>query len=436
MIFKSEYDAEDGAEGSIDPLGLTVINERLADLVAPGIRQRHLHPRFLTALCFGRRVTAGFGPDAIGTDQKSEPWQVFEWFVVDGLVRTYKESDPTQIAGLPGQMKSSAAMRVNAVLSAARYLQLPGVFGFHGVYKNLARTLALVDDESLLPEGERLLEVWATEQGLQGKLDTESDVMRTWRRSVKHGLERAEASSPLAKESWAFAAEHLAPYKAGPDEIGILWSLLDREGAGHRQELLRFVVSEVGQRAWDDAGGREDERAGEAAVYRALDAVASPAIRASTTAILAYERFSRLLSSAFESVLWVAGEAPTSMDQVARDEQIALAAKETSLAAELVVDSFRPLRLEAQFIDSFAWALEAAAPAEWFERLLEHHRRVQASKPPAGKLAWFDQIGGRLLTRANFRRNERPPTDLDRFEGLYRVAALRSMAIDLKRVPS
>jgi hypothetical protein len=434
MIFKSEYDAEDAAEGSIDPLGLSVLNERLAEFVAPGIRQRHRRPRFLTALCFGRRVTAGFGPDEIATDQKSEPWQVYEWFVVDGLVRAFKDSDPDQIAGLPGQTKAVAAMRANTVLSAARYLQTPSVFGFHGVYKNLARALGLVDDDSLLPDGERLLEIWEKEQRLQGKVGSDSEAMRAWRRSVQDGLKRAEAKSPLAKGNWEFAAAHLAPYQAGPEETDALWSLLDRVSTGHRQELLRFVVSGRGRREWDDASGREDERAGEAAVYRALEETASSELRMRTTAILAYERFSRLLATAFDAALWLAGEAPASIDQFAKDEPVVLAAKETPRAAERALDSLRPLRLDTTFTDSFGWALDAATPAEWFNQLLAHHGRVQRDKPPAGKLEWFDQISDRYLTRASFRREERPSMDLDRFEGLYRVASLRSMAFDLKRI--
>ena len=45
----SEHDPPVAGEGSIDPLGLAPASDRLADFVAPHVRNRMRHIRFVTA---------------------------------------------------------------------------------------------------------------------------------------------------------------------------------------------------------------------------------------------------------------------------------------------------------------------------------------------------------------------------------------------------
>jgi hypothetical protein len=44
----SEYDPGAVGEGSLDPLGLGAVADRIADRLAPGVRARMSHPRFVT----------------------------------------------------------------------------------------------------------------------------------------------------------------------------------------------------------------------------------------------------------------------------------------------------------------------------------------------------------------------------------------------------
>jgi hypothetical protein len=46
-------------------------------------------------------------------------------------------------------------------MRASAYLRTPGVFGYHGVYKPLARHLGIVDDDMRLGDaGYALLKAW------------------------------------------------------------------------------------------------------------------------------------------------------------------------------------------------------------------------------------------------------------------------------------
>src|SRR5436309_8695201 len=84
----SEKDPVESAEGGIDPLGTEPLADALAVKLAPGVRERQRHPRFLTAIAVSLEVCGEFDDEALAADRISEPWQVFEWYLVEGLVRT------------------------------------------------------------------------------------------------------------------------------------------------------------------------------------------------------------------------------------------------------------------------------------------------------------------------------------------------------------
>jgi len=84
----TEADPAETSEGSIDPLGLYSIADALATRRVPGVRERQKHPRFLTAIAVGLAVCSQFEDEGPAAEEKSEPWQVFEWYLVEGLVRT------------------------------------------------------------------------------------------------------------------------------------------------------------------------------------------------------------------------------------------------------------------------------------------------------------------------------------------------------------
>lgn len=84
----TEADPAETSEGSIDPLGLYSIADALATRLVPGVRERQKHPRFLTAIAVGLAICSQFEDEGPAAEGKSEPWQVFEWYQVEGLMCT------------------------------------------------------------------------------------------------------------------------------------------------------------------------------------------------------------------------------------------------------------------------------------------------------------------------------------------------------------
>ena len=132
----SERDVAPGTEGGIDPLGLAAIADRLGTRLVPGVRERQQHPRFLTAMAVSLAVSEAFESDAVASDGVSEPWQVFEWYFVEGLVRTSRSVDAAgsqarnasrltsdelpATRGVPGSLKARQAFDEGVPLSAGR----------------------------------------------------------------------------------------------------------------------------------------------------------------------------------------------------------------------------------------------------------------------------------------------------------------------------
>src|SRR5579872_4477507 len=121
MPLLSEADPKISAEGSIDPLGMYSIADALAVRMIPGVRERQQHPRFLTCIAVSLSLCSAFPDEVVAVDEISEPWQVFEWYLVEGLVRT--TNDRSLLRGLPGQDKAGAVIKDGVPLSAKRYLK-------------------------------------------------------------------------------------------------------------------------------------------------------------------------------------------------------------------------------------------------------------------------------------------------------------------------
>lgn len=163
-LLTEKYPVESG-EGGIDPLGTEPLADALAVRLAPGVRERQRHARFLTAMAVSLEVCRDFDEETLAADAVSEPWTVFEWYLVEGLVRA---TESGQRVGLPGSQKAARAIDDRVPLSAKRYLKAPAIFGFQGVYRLLARTLGIQEGERLGEIGFELLNIWAKEQGLEG----------------------------------------------------------------------------------------------------------------------------------------------------------------------------------------------------------------------------------------------------------------------------
>jgi hypothetical protein len=163
----SAFDPITSSEGSVNPLGLASVYERLADRVLPGLTVRMGRPRFLTALAVGAFICKDYARDEVAADGVTPPYLAFEWWIVEGFVRAREAL--AEGNRIPGLQKISTAVRNNRPVSAAAYLKTASVFGFSGVFRRLARRIQIIGTSDLLDEaGIRLIRVWADEQGLDG----------------------------------------------------------------------------------------------------------------------------------------------------------------------------------------------------------------------------------------------------------------------------
>ena len=376
----TEKDEAESAEGGIDPLGTDPLADALAVQLVPGVRERQRHPRFLTAMAVSLHVCQDFEEEALASDGVSEPWQVFEWYLVEGLVRKGEVQDRT---GLPGSAKGKRAFQDKVPLSAKRYLKTPTVFGFHGVYRQLARTLGVDDHGRLGDNGSQLLSVWAREQDLGGFLGTGNGLgnatCKQLREAVEAGLKKGATDRCNGWVGWDFFWQHLQPYDIGVNEADFITALLLRDAKGHRGRVISFLTSPEGQRAWN-------ETKSERQFHQVLRAAATDEdLRRLLDAIAAYETFSRLCHDAFQDCLLEMtrqGGKKTSPSTLAALESVRTASQKVPEIFGEVAASLEPVDKEARFHETFASLAEHGGEQDWVERLLEHHRKTQRQKPP------------------------------------------------------
>ena len=165
----SAFDPAVVGEGSLDPMGLAAISDRLANVLVPGLRARMQRVRFVTATAVGASACETLA-DEFPADGVSTAAICFEWLIVEGFVRRLS---PQQIPpGVPGSQKARAVVMSGQRLSAATYLKGPAVFGFNGVYKPFAIDAGVVGSGFVPgPRCPDLVRAWESEQGFGGFTD-------------------------------------------------------------------------------------------------------------------------------------------------------------------------------------------------------------------------------------------------------------------------
>lgn len=430
----SELDLGESSEGGLDPLGTEPLADRLAGKVAPGVRERQQHPRFLTATALSLSLCAELGEETVARDGATEPWLVFEWYLVQGLVWMSRRRE-LDLRGLPGRLKAEQALKDDVPLSPKRYLKTPAIFGFHGVYRVLAETLSVVRDGLLGERGYELLNLWSREQNLGGFIGTGTGPGRRWRKqlidALRDGLDQCSVARTNGWGGWTFFAEHLAPREPGRRERRFLTHLLRNDADGFRSEVLQFLVSPVGQRVWrrEMESGRWSERR----FHEALRERAGAELRRLLLAIDAYERFARLIQDAFDSCLaeLTQRRGYVSAAQLSRLEAVKRACRCVTAAAQEVEDRLESLGLARTFNELFGGLGEGGRAADWVVRLLDHHCTTQRRKPPNGKLPWFEGDERGYVIRPLYRREE-PVRSSDAYVHLFRTRPLWSFATDLR----
>lgn len=417
----SLFDPDDPAEGSLDPLGTYLISESMASRIgSPGVRERQRNLRFLTLCCIGWEVIASIEPDLKPGDPSASLEQAFEWMVLESLVEGENNDEESRLRTLPGIMKARTCIEQKIHLNADRYLRMPSVFGFFGVYRTLAEYLDLVtlrsEEAPILGEqGVRLFRVWKLEQGLPdfGRDGREAgsrefnalvDCLReTW----KAGQCKPE------KRAWEFIQEYMQPTRlGGPKEAADLERIIretgQKEDDGHRREILNAL-----DEPWARKLMQEEDPEREKKFHQELQKNASASLKALLKGVLAYEGFIRPLQNLFDDLLFklssqsrlipisqVAGEI-TGLET--RISNLARAYDEARIALQGVGDS------GARFEKQFQELGRAKTPSDYLLGMIEHHERIQRDKPPLGKAPWTERQGDKIGVRPLFRRKEGAP---------------------------
>jgi hypothetical protein len=447
--FLTEKDEKESSEGGIDPLGTEPLADALAMRLALGVRERQRHPRFLTAMAVSLSLCDEFGDEVVASDGVTPAWLVFEWYVVEGLVRTRGQT-PKDIQGLPGRDKAGRALADHVPLSARRYLKNPTVTGFHGAFWQLASALGIEQGERLGGRGFDLLEVWAKDQALGGFVGTGDGRGKGIRQMLKEALRLGLAKAAVARtngwEGWGFFSDHLAPYEFGRCEKRFLWDALmedtvgckpetQQNGAPFRREVLSFLVSDEGRRLWrqEVSSGSFSERV----FHEALRPRASADLRRLLLAIDIYERFARLAQDAFDDCLYemTRKRGMFSATELGRLASVKEARQRLPKMFGEIMDRLEPFAQALRFQQTFALLSEASSAGHWVERLMEHHRKTQKQKPPKpdGKMTWWEGDGSGYIIRPIGHRDEPAPHD-GSYVHFYRTIPLWSFASDLRKV--
>ncbi len=117
LPFLSQFDPPLQAEGSLDPLGLYSIADALGVRLAPGVRERQSKPRYLTLALVGM-AACGDAVVATGEAKRLPAWLVYEWLVVEALMR---RAEGGVLSGIPGRDKVLSTIAANDVVCMRTY---------------------------------------------------------------------------------------------------------------------------------------------------------------------------------------------------------------------------------------------------------------------------------------------------------------------------
>jgi hypothetical protein len=400
----SDYDPPAAGEGSIDPMGLAAISDRLADRLVPGLRARMQRVRFVTAMAVGALACEELADEG-AADGVSTPAIAFEWLVIEALVRRL----PARAMpwGVPGSQKARAVVTRSRHerLSAATYLKGPSVFGFNGVYKPFATdTGTVTDDLAPGPRAVELVRAWEADQAFTGFADAVPGSAGRRLRSrltdaVRASLREGRCAVNPGGGLFGPVAEALRPDQIGPGERLALRGVVTLSHHPTRDELAWHLAG------IDPAGLTEAEM---------LDAVrpsCSPALGAIVDAVVAYERFAALVDAGFRTLIaasYALGAQPLLPRHVDTHEMIVRCAEDLPGSYRLAAERMAAIGAEGGLEERLGVFAIRRSPAALVDALLEHHEQVQAVKPPMGKRPWFEPLRQGVVVRAPFATPDQP----------------------------
>lgn len=419
----TEADPEVAGEGSLDPMRLAPIADRLADLLAPDVRARMDRIRFLTAISVGTFITQELRDEPPG-DNVSTPQICFEWFVIEAFIREAKSSGALDKGGVPGSAKAHSVVRLqNGHLTARNYLKTPKVFGFHGVYNPLALGLGLIDsDKQAAEHTTELVRAWERDSDLPGFVDLRTSqaggrLRRRLTDVVRASFRSGQCQDPTGRDTWKLTAIALSPNNVGTTERHELRRLLLDDRHPLRRELALLTHAARDQLDTEAAAVELEPRA----LALVLPTVSSELARR-IRAVLAYEHFSVRLEGAlrqlcYRSATQLGQFAPSDFED---DAVLTKCASEISGSLQHLREQLDGFDMQVDVERSFGEFEQRTSTAEFIEHTLRFHEEVQAGK---GKQSWFAAYGRGWSVRPPYRHASPFEVD-DRFIHPFRVAAL------------
>jgi hypothetical protein len=391
----SAYDPGATGEGSLDPLGIGSVADRIADRLAPGVRARMSQPRFVTLAAIGAYACQPIS-DLRSSDGKSTFDLAFEWLVVESLVRY---PDTERLRGVPGSQKAQRAAITKERLSATTYLAGPRVFGFTGVYRPFSRDAKVLGPDDLPAENaEQLIHAWERGAGLTGFIHgtTGSPGLRLRREIEKEclaALKNGRVTAPQTGWLMQQIADTMAPREAKRAERGVLRNLITTGPHEVRNELTELLARDLpaSERLQADIAG-------------SLMPKASPPTRQALLATIKFETCATRIEYAFRRLLAYA----TAIGGAFTIEQ----ATATPLLSELgprlgtlttgAIDAVAELdeSLAHEVVDCFGLFDRSLEPDELVDALIARHQHVQEMK---GKRMWIDPLKSKWIVRPPYR---------------------------------
>lgn len=423
----TDADPPAAGEGSLDPLGLAQVADRLAEYLLPGLRARMRRVRFVTASAVGAMASEDLF-DKPAADGIASPSICFEWLVLESFAQPNAEGAPLETAGVPGSSKVRMVVTQGKHLTARNYLRAPGTFGFTGVYLPLARHLQVLDDDRR-PAAQitELTTAWERDHGLKGFTDNDpgsvgSKFRNRLRSQVLDSLQKGQCTNENTglRKQLTLA---LHPTRAGANERSLLRQWLTSPDEPIRSQIALALAPQP-----------EASEVDLAALL--LSGRPSPDLAVRLRAITSYEAVSRLLDAAFRQVRYLStqlGTVPLSPSRVSGDEVLGAVAK--ALPGAVAEAGRRIEHLDTELLILFSERLGRfefpMSPTSLVETLMGHHELIQANKLPKGKRPWFDQLGGGWVVRSPYRNDDRIDLGLDWFVHPYRLNSLQTFMKDL-----
>ena len=431
--FTTQLDALANGGGSLDPMGLYAIADRMATTLVPGVRERMSNLRYLTASAYGAEVCREMSDEPM-LQARLEPYMALEFHLVSGWIYQFRDHEE-EIAGLPGIQKSQECYQGDRRLTPGRYLKTASVFGFHGVYRTLATDLRIVDEHYLLgATGEALVEEVQNQfNSARVSWDHHLDLMR---RAVRETRAEGETSRAWSWGRHGDAAHILKPRNMSMREQEILGDALFSEEQLGRHELLSFLKSKEAQKAW--VGESEIK------VYKTfLKSSASDETKNMVKAILAFEAMAKLLHDSFHQVLsHVEQGAQVKTEKLCSLTAVIVAADTVGDRYQSVLEtmSLAGLEAERQKVEgSFAefGGLHGTGTAKaraFLDAMIRHHHDVQKSKGRNGKQAWIRRSEDDRWYADVLGRSEQVDVETNAFVHQYRIRPLISFLQTLGHV--